>query len=505
MKAGGDATDEKISASAEESRPGLPSFFQSEPVAAAVQAKPKSAMLSAPEIDAAMDKFLANFGEKGGPETKAPETKAPRKGRFAALFSPPPEEPAKEVSVAQAPPEKQEPRVSNPLEGMNDADQAGFQRILQMLGQRSQNGTPQEQGSKSRKPAASIEPATKTLQQGQPTPLDPFAFQATGTRRASPPAGINSAGLESVMRPRSPAREQIPRPIRSSNDADLLLRLMRQSQANSQPPQPSQPDERGHTSTRHAPQNVQLGLIDAVARESRERSTRPNLAERPPGFDQHRNEQHAQRAMLQRRPTNGQPPSFFDEPYLHELRQNNQPQPMALPEQYRQQGRPPGMQRPPGFDQQSQAPPGWPEHVQAPARHVQQQFQMATPPGMPNIQQRGMNPGFPSLPRQMPMGMPPQQQVPQQQRQRKYTGDGGSSFPPGMNLPPGFMPNESPTAFMANGPPPGFPNMPPGRNMGGVQYDGGRDMSRHLMDLYASGQRNPGRGPGGGGMLGGYQ
>ena len=508
MKAGGDAADEKVVAPAEEERPSLPSFFQTEPMAAAVQAKPKSAMLSAPEIDAAMDKFLANFGEKEGAETKAIETKAPRKGRFAALFSPPPEEPVKEMPVAQAPPETQEPRVSNPLAGMNDADQAGFQRILQMLGQRSQNGTPQEQVTKSRNPAASIDPATKTSQQGHPPPVDPFAFQVTGTRRASPPTGRNSAGLESAMRPRSPGREQIPRPISSSNDADLLLRLMRQSQANSQPPQPSQPDERVHTSTRPAPQGVQPGLIEAVARESRERSMRPNLAERLPGFDQHRNEQHAQQAMLQRRPTNGQPPSFFDEPYLHELRQNNQPQPMALPEQYRQQGRPSGMQRPPGFEQPSQAPPGWPEHVQAPARHVQPQGQMAFPPGMPNSQQRGMNPSYSSsqqLPRQMPMGMPPPQQLPQQQRQRKYTGEGGSSFPPGMSLPPGFMTNESPTAFMANGPPPGFPTMPQGRNIGGVQYDGGRDMSRHLMDLYASGQRNPGRGPGGGGMLGGYQ
>jgi hypothetical protein len=97
----------------------------------------------------------------------------------------------------------------------------------------------------------------------------------------------------------------------------------------------------------------------------------------------------------------------------------------------------------------------------------------------------------------MVMGMPPPQQGPAGQRQRKYTGDSGAAFPPGMGPPPGFM---------ANGPPPGFPALPHGLGAGGAQFDGSGGMSsRHLMDPYA---RNGGRGgpPGGGGnMLGGYQ
>ena len=102
------------------------------------------------------------------------------------------------------------------------------------------------------------------------------------------------------------------------------------------------------------------------------------------------------------------------------------------------------------------------------------------------------------MPRQMAMGMPPLQQGPQVQRQRKYTSDGVANFPPGMGPPPGFM---------ANAPPPGFPAMPHGLGTSGAQYDGSGGMSsRHMMDLYA---RNGGRGgPGGGGsgnMLGGYQ
>jgi hypothetical protein len=494
MKAGGTPAEEKSNA-IEEKRQTTATKL--EPLKPDVLSKP--ALMSAPEIDAAMDQFFANFNEKST-DTKAAEIKAPRKGRFTALFSPPPEEPA--TSTPPAPVESQEPKTTAPhTSGMDDADQAGFQRILQMLGQRSNNATPQNQSQSRSKPQS-----TAREHQGE-APAEARSPENNGrpteaASQDSPPQNRQSTGLENVLGPQSPARENGPRPQSgSSKDTELLLRLMQQPSHNQMPvPQP-QPSSTLLSGMRQTPGILQMP-------ENRNRLSKPQneklmqlpFMEKPPGLDSARNEQQVPREVLQRRPTNGHTPSFFDEPFFKELRQTGQQQGVN-PNQHRSQGIPIGMQRPPGFDHAPQAPPGWPPHhqMQSQHQHQHQQGPMVAPPGIPNPQHRGMNPSFPptqQMPRQMAMGMPPPPQVATGQRQRKYTGDGGASYPPGMG-PPGFM---------INGPPPGFPALPHSLGTGGAQFDGSGGMSsRHLMDLYA---RNGGRGgPGGGGgnMLGGYQ
>ena len=495
MKAGGTPAEENSNA-LEEKQPAA--AIKLEPLKADLLSKP--ALMTTPEIDAAMDKFFANFNDKSA-DMKAAEVKAPRKGRFAALFSPPLEEAT--ASAATAPTESQEPKTTVPhTSGMNDADQAGFQRILQMLGQRSNNATPQDQGHSRSKPQSTArEHRREVVAQPQSPENNPRRSEVAS--RGSPPRERQSTGVENVLGPQSPVREQAPRPqSTSSKDAELLLRLMQQPTHDPTPLPHQQPNPSSISGMRQTP-----GIIHMP--ENRHRLPKPQsekmmqlpFLDRPPGLDATRNDQQVPREVLQRRPTNGHPPSFFDEPFFNELRQTSQPQ-GGNQNQHRTQGIPIGIQRPPGLDQVPQVPPNWPSLHQMQAQHQHQHPQgpMIAPPGIPNPQHRGMNPSFPptqQMPRQLTMGMPPPQQGPSGQRQRKYTGDGGASFPPGMGISPGFM---------TNGPPPGFPALPHGLGTGGAQFDGSGGMpSRHMMDLYA---RNGGRGaPGGGGgnMLGGYQ
>lgn len=499
MKAGGTPTEEKGNPIGDDQRPAS---IKPEPSKPDVLTKP--AIMSTPEIDAAMDKFFANFNDKAG-DAKATETKAPRKGRFAALFSPPPEEPAKETAPPKVSMEAPEARNSNPQPaGMSDADQAGFQRILQMLGQRSSNITPQDQGQSRPKtpsttreqqagqPAQARSPITETLRRS----TEPAARDASSQSRSS-------TGLESLLGPQSPARENGSRPQSTSNNGtELLLRLMQQP---SQPmpglgPQ-SQPNS-GFPGPRQTPGILQMPDVrQRLPKAQNDRPPQSAPLERPPGRDSGRHDQQAPREVLQRRPTNGHASAFFDEPFFNELRQTGQQPPGQMQtSQHRSQVLPIGMQRPPGFDQPPQPPTGWPSHHQ---QLHQQQGPLSAPPGIPNPQHRNMNMPTQSFPptqqmlHQMAMGIPLPQQIPTGgQRQRKYTGEGGGGpgFPPGMGPPPGFM---------ANGPPPGFPAL--GHAGTGAQFDGGSSnmSSRHLMDLYAGGQRNGGRG--GGGMPPGYQ
>jgi hypothetical protein len=494
MKAGGTPAEEKPNAIEEKQSAAATKL---EPLKTDVLSKP--ALMSTPEIDAAMDKFFATFNDKSA-DVKAAEIKAPRKGRFAALFSPPPEEPA--TSTVTAPIESQEPKATTPhTSGMNEADQAGFQRILQMLGQRSNNATPQDQSQPRSKPQSTARESRREAPAQARSPEN-NGRPTEAASRNSPTGNRQSTGLENVLGPQSPGREHGPQPqSTSSKDTELLLRLMQQPSHHHAPVPQTQPISMLSSGMRQTPGILQMP-------ENRNRPSKPQnektmqlpFMEKPPGLESARSEQQVPREVLQRRPTNGHTPSFFDEPFYNELRQTSQPQ-GGNPIQNRSQGIPMGMQRPPGFDQAPQAPPGWPTHHQMQAQHLHQHQQgpMVAPPGIPNPQNRGINPSFPltqQMPQQMAMGLPPLGSVPPGQRQRKYTGDGGASFPPGMG----------PAGFMTNGPPPGFPAMPHGLGTGGAQFDGGGGMSsRHLMDLYArnSGRGGPGRGSGN--MLGGYQ
>jgi hypothetical protein len=496
MKAGGTPTEEPNAGEEKQQTAAL----KLEPLKSDVLSKP--ALMSTPEIDAAMDKFFANFNEKSADTKAAAEVKAPRKGRFAALFSPPPEEPP--MSPASAPSESQELKATAPhTSDMNDADQAGFQRILQMLGQRSNNATPQDQGPPRSKPPSTARENRREAPAQSRSPEDAGRSNEAGLQN-SPPGSRQPLGLENLPGPQSPAPEYGPRPqSTSSKDAELLLRLMQQSSHNPTPVPHPPPNTTLLPGMRQTPGILQIpDNRNRFPKPQSEKMVQLPFLDKPLGPESVRNEQPVPREVLQRRPTNGHAPSFFDEPFFNELRQTSQQQ-GGNPNPPRSQGIPIGMQRPPGFDQAPPAPPGWPSHHQMQAQHQHQhqhpQGPMIAPPGIPNPQHRGMNPSFPptqQMPRPMAMGMPPPQQGPAGQRQRKYTGDGGAAFPPGMGPPPGFM---------ANGPPPGFPALPHGLGAGGTQFDGSGAMSsRHLMDLYA---RNGGRGgppSGGGNMLGGY-
>jgi hypothetical protein len=184
--------------------------------------------------------------------------------------------------------------------------------------------------------------------------------------------------------------------------------------------------------------------------------------------------------------------SPYDE-QMHDLREG----PSGKQQQSAVHGPPPGLSRPPGFDQMAprMPPPGWSAQPPPPMQHRQS----GMPPGMPGPRPN-MPPGFnmapppqgaaqrPAPPSQA--GMPPQ---------RKYTGD--SNMPPMMGPPPGFMSNQAPPRTMLDmfrGPP--EPNQRyPGQ--GGPPEPQG--FGRPFVDMYADGGRNGMRS--GAGPMGGYR
>lgn len=503
---------------------------------------PVPAFLQVSEVESGMDKFFAVYGDrKMSSEPKPAEVKAQRKPRFAALFSPQPEDGAKVssyvdfIDVAQPQSLPMAPAAPAPINA-NNADQEHFQRVLQMLAGRSSNNTPQSatvpKASKDnndreepRQPRE--EPKEADLHQQQ----DEVHMQGDHSRDRGF-AGINGPPRDRLLEP----QQRAPREPTPSRDADLLLRLMQQSgmDQDSKPSRTSQPDVPG-SAREPIPSRGSFSWQPPVERSD---NNLPTFFDDPAVSQMQRPEHQPQRESQQRRPTNGPPPppAFFDEPFFNNLRQANQQPTVGNPEsgtQPRASALPPGMQRPPGFDHMTAHSTSWqnqnqnqiqppPRPQQQPGPHSNNNAGMAQPPGIPNPTARAMNTAYsaagpPPMPQNHIMQSPHHQLPPPlPHRQRKYTGDNGiPGYPLTMGLPappPGFM-NAPPQL------PPGFAGMqpPPLRGGGGGQQQfpdvsgTGMMLPRHLMDMLAGGQRGEGGGGAdaggttGGGMSGHYR
>lgn len=442
-----------------------------------LEAKQQSTKSMSLKVKPETDKFFELYADKKAPEETAAAVEAKKhKTRFAALFSPPPEAP-------KAAPEAHIPEPVRPAS--TDADQEGFQRILQMLGgkaNRSSSGLPMEALFGAKGPASRSEQASPNPLAGLFSAGDANSKAELKQSEPQPQSRNSGGGLESLLGPMSPRATS-----EKKNESDFLLRLMQQSKVSPSPqPMPSQLPQSNQTpgllqmpealSRARQPMKTPNELSAFFNEPTGNDAPRPG----PPGMDE--------RQRFAPRP----PPISSDFHYPPRSEYIKSPQDFG-PNQL------PPMQRPPGLD----TPAGWPyQHHQLPPQLGPHQG----PPGLSNSGPRGLPfPSGPPMPQHMNIpipqsGGPP---GPPQERQRKYTSGNVPFLPPGMPPPPGFM--------GSNVPPPGFSPMPISGNDGmigmnqpggatGPSVGGGGSSSQHgmqprtLMDLFATaGDR--GRGP----------
>lgn len=422
------------------------------------------------QTDATMERFFGLLGEKkpapamGSPSPldspsreRSAAAKPAKSSRFAGLFSPPPEAHAKGPEIQTS------GKTPSPNPSTTDADQEGFQRILQMLGgSRSNNATPQND---------------------HPKPPHPSLLHAEQSRASVPfptKDPINqpeNAGMQEPFSPHvGPANQENPLSMDYDKDDPQagraqLLRLMQQVQIN--PVRNPVPNQGQPQSAGPAP-----GMINM-----------PDVLPRPPGihsppkpgdfFDD------PAIANMQRPEGRRPPMGFFDEaPFPPNAQVPITPGGSRVPQGQNPVGL--GLQRPPGFEHMP--PPGWPG-PQLPPQQGGGPGPLPPPPGIPA---RGINPNF--MPNMMPMhgNMPPLNE----RQPFPRAGNGAAAFgpPPGM-IPPGYM--------NMNGPPSG---LPPEAFMGprpGVQGPFGGQLgpqappppsSRQLLDMFGQGNGGDGRG-----------
>ncbi|KAE8361653.1 hypothetical protein BDV27DRAFT_147661 [Aspergillus caelatus] len=425
------------------------------------------------QSDTAMERFFGLLGDSKSPQeiaTSSPleaplvSQATPKKenipgkpfksSRFAGLFSPPPGSPAKETDSQLG---NKSPTVQP---STTDADQEGFQRILQMLGgSKSRNATPHNDAVQANRPpslpqAESVQSAISSPSREQVKRPEPMLMQESSMRSAGP-----------AMDPQAREREH-------------LLRLMQQVRVT--------PVTNQAQGSHGQPQSA--GAAPGMMNMPDMLPPPPGLASAPkaPNFIDDpaiANMQRAEPDQLRRRPANGPPMGYFEDMPFPQGGQvpitpggSRAPQGQGIPGM--------GVQRPPGFDHLP--PPGWAGH-QLPPQQGGGPGPLAPPPGIPTPT-RGVNPNFMSNMMPMHGNVPPLGE--RQPFPRGAGGNGSAGFPP----PPGMMP---PPGYM-NGPPPsGFPPMPPnaealmGLGHGGQgPFDGNPGpqgpphSSRHLLDMF---------------------
>lgn len=430
------------------------------------------------QADATMERFFGLLGDSkpaAEPSIQTPieppasksqtmPARSIKSSRFAGLFSPPPGTPMKEPEPQ---PRSDSPAGSQPA--TNDADQEGFQRILQMLGggAKSRNATPHNDTPPQTQHPLSLVQA----EQGRSTLSSPareqfnrpeqMAFHDTPVRTTAPGLQENLV-QESFKDPQASEREH-------------LLRLMQQVRIS---PIPGPHGNQGPHSAGPTP-----GMLNM-----------PEMLSRPPGIPTPQkasnflddpaiaNLQRPDVEQLRRRPANGPPMGYFDDVLFPQG--NNGPMTPGGSRGPQGQGHPAmGIQRPPGFEHLP-PPPGWAGQQLPP-----QQGPLGPPPGIPTPT-RGINPNFMSNVMPMHGNLPPfneRQGFPR-------GGSGAAAFgpPPGMMPPPGYM-------NMSGPPPSGLPPMPHnaealmGLGHGGQGPFGGNSgpspqgpppSSRHLLDMF---------------------
>lgn len=412
--------------------------------------------------DTSMDRFFGMLGDKtSAPEVSTPISaeSAPKKeavggkpgksSRFAGLFSPLPDTTAK----APEPPAATKASTGGTPANSHDADQEGFQRILQMLGGgRSNNGTPN---------------------------------QAHSSHQSRPSSMIHAEQTHSATTLSSPARETLTRHEYGSPQESPVAQLAGKD-----------PHAREREHLLRLMQQVRVGAGSSDSQFPSAGVAPPGLVPEmmprpPPGLGAQKtpnflddpaiaNMQRPDSELLRRRAANAPPMGYFDDvPFPQQAQGPITPGGSRPP-----QGQPPlPLQRPPGLEHMP--PPGW--TGQPPPQQGTGPSPMGPPPGIP-APNRGMTPNFP--PGMMPM---PGNGPPLNERQ---------VFPRGP--PPGMMP---PPGYMGAPPPPGFPPMPPnpepmmspgpfGHGNPGLQ--GPPPSSRHLLEMFGHSSGGEARG----GMVG---
>lgn len=428
-------------------------------------------------------------------EVQQPSSKPAKSSRFAGFFNAPNEPAPRE-------PEPVQPQPSRPVS--TDADQEGFQRILQMLGgNKSRNATPQaeEMGNMRSTPP-------------QQTPID---FNKVPTSTASPlrdtfnrqeymrfpePHERAPPGLEHLLAQKTPKETAT-----TNRDAEFLLRLMQQSKISSphavQPSGPQVPVLQ-NPGGQNIP-DMQLRMQEMQMQKQKN----PAFFDDPAIANMQRPEPADSRSHLRRRPTAG-PSGYFDEMPFQGMSSGNHTPTGVSGVRSQAAGQPPVLQRPPPGLEQVGSPWSNPQLQQ------QQQQQAPNPlmaragpgsgpgPGPANPPNRTMNPNFhPGPPISMPAGMPPPND--RQAFQRGGAGAAGASGfgpPPGILPPPGYMNMNVPppsvfppmphTPDAVMGMPHGHPSHFPAGPQQGVS---GGPSSRQLLDMFT--------GHGGGGPMDG--
>ena len=347
--------------------------------------------------------------------------------KFTGFFNPRPEPQVPDPEPSLPP--------SLPLGLSQDSsseDREGFQRILQMLGggnTTSENPTPQVAASQQPRAPYQDHQMPKVSRDGTP-PREQTFRDAPASPPIYSPRSRKSIGLESLLGAQSPRDGPGPQ----NRDSQFLLKLMQQTRP--APNQPTMNDQR--TPAGNAP-----GILPFANLLGQPRGvSQQDLPGPPPQrYYQERREEmqmteqwNSQAIEDRTRNAKNAMRMFSDEPSLANTQRQSQALPMNLP---------PGLQRPPGFDQMSQPHA---QHV-----HPQRQSMIAPPPGFQTPQARhgpnqfppGLIPNLSNLNISNDRGVPFNMRPPQ-------PGPGGP--PPGMPPPPGFM--------GMNGPPPGFPPMP---------------------------------------------
>ena len=382
-------------------------------------------------LDPVLDKFLGglwnppqsgkdamtgqDMDDKSGPDTG--RLNPPKSSRFTGFFSPktemPPSEPQPE---APAPP---------PAEIVSsNEDQEGFQRILQMLG----GANPLVGNAARTAKLTAIDHRSLETSNDRIPPRDHTVENLRESPPIHSPRSRRSIGLETLLGPQSPRDGPAPQ----NRDSEFLLKLMQHkgsdinhlmgnSQRYAVSNAPGILPFPGMTLPQAIPQHTSQGF-----RSSSETYGDPSGADLRQRDKLNPNMNPSKRASVS---------DSYDDSIMGVSRRQSIP---TIPQQY---GVPPGLHRPPGFEQ---APPSYSQHIQQ-----QRQSIVVPPPGFqnPNRNPNQFPPGL--IPNLSNLNISNDRGVPFNMRQP------GSA--PGAPPPPGFI--------GINGPPPGFPPM-------GIPQDG---------------------------------
>ena len=404
------------------------------------------AFMDTAEIGFDLDKFFGAYGERqSSSEQKPAETKTQRKPRFAALFTSQPDQSSNDPAQASEEARLEQPRLSENPTSLRDppgsgdtssTDQEHFQRVLQMLAGRSNNGSRPQTAEPSTSSATPLRPQPILRQQETTSASDDVSSKQDlrNAQRTTSHEGNSGNVLDQIAR--------IPRQSTPHKDTDLLLKLMQQSSL---------------ASERRSPQSVPL-------ESQRAQPERPRIADifpQQPPIEQSGNER--QRAIFDdpaiskmhrsnlvstgndaaRQSNNGPPAELFDDSLLgnpHQIDQRS-----TLQADSRKHLLPPGLPaaipRPPGFEQMipnPAQPPTWSHQAPRPpssSQHVGLPPLMNPPPGIPSSAAgfpppnssyssgppSRRNPSSPPSSHMMPLpNRQPMVQHPQQQQQQHH-------------------------------------------------------------------------------------